>query len=266
MGTTFLARLNSRLSGAVRLLALTVAMACAVPAGASVTPMSIEAMATVAEDVVHGTVEKQRQEVYNSIPMTVSTIRVTERLKGTSTAAEGKAETVDVVTIGGRTSYYGVQSNATVPMDQGQEVVVFLSNPGRRRLNSYGPAAADAQSPMVKYPQVVGGFQGKFDVVRTEANAGQPATARVLRPTPGRRLGSAEALPALDVFKTQVRQVTSGAVPPGPATLRTLPNAAPVAIPEQRPELTALRFFDPPTNAPRVVEAPPPAVPAPSGS
>lgn len=249
-----LTTLRVRLLAAVAPLASTL-LVCAVltvpaPARASVVPMSVEAMATVAEDVVHGTIEKQRQEMVNSVPLTISTVVVTERLKGVSTAADGKAEKLDVVSIGGRTDYYGVVSVGQPTLAQGQEVVLFLSNPGRRRLAA-GQVATNPDSPMVKYPQVVGGFQGKFDIVRQSpapATAGPAAATeqvRVMRPTPGRAGVRFESLPTLDSFKTQVRALTSGQVPMAPARLRLTPQSEPVPVPQELAENTALRFFDP---------------------
>lgn len=221
-------------------------------ASAQAVPMSVEVISAISEDVIHGTVEKQRQEMINSVPLTISSIRVAERLKGTSTAADGKPESVDVVSVGGTTDYYGVKSSATVSLKPGEEVVLFLSNPGRRRLNTTGPTTVNPESPMVKYPQVVGSFQGKFSVVRTQATqqvGGQTTTHEVVsvtRPTPGRRQGSVETLPTLDVFKQQVRTLVSGNVPTQTTTLRLSPGADPLVVASPDPAMTALRYFDPP--------------------
>lgn len=244
-------RLRTGLRPLMAALALLAMALAPVGARAAVVPMTIEVMSAMAEDVVHGTVEKQRTEMVNSVPMTVSTIKVVDRLKGTSTAANGKDEKVDVVTLGGRTDYYGVQSSGQPEITAGEEVVLFLSNPGRRRLQAAGPEAANPESPMVKYPQVVGGFQGKFLVkrelktVRQSSGTVTTEEVRVWRQTPGRRPGSFETLPELGAFKTQVRLLTSGAVPTRTSIIRLSGSQQPLAVPERRADLTALRQFDP---------------------
>jgi hypothetical protein len=113
------------------------------------------------------------------------------------------------------------------------------------------------ESPLVSSPQVIGGFQGHFRVVRPAtpeqlaADKDLPVSARPMRApgevaiihrdNPGRPV-SLGAAPTLDEFKAQVRDTAS---PQRARTVREIPLVGRFAVAPERQDSKALRAFDP---------------------
>jgi hypothetical protein len=231
--------------------------ALAVPATASVVvPLSVEQLAAVAEDVVHAKVDKSESGIYKGKIFTRHQLKVEDSLKG-ATKSGGKLE---VVTMGGSFGRLSSIAPGMPTLKEGEEVVLFLSNPAK----SYAAKAAgvlpalDTQSPFIQSPQIVGGFQGKFDVIRREVSDAEGnkslASPIVFRATPG-RIHQPDQLPDLETFKSQLRAVTK-TTDKAMMTTQNIATVGPVDVVNRSDKSGALRLFDPIVGSGTVREAP----------
>ncbi|MBX3728603.1 MAG: hypothetical protein KF858_05410 [Candidatus Sumerlaeia bacterium] len=231
--------------------------AMTVPAAASVVvPLSVEQLAAVAEDVVHAKVDKSESGIYKGKIFTRHQLRVEDSLKG-ATKSGGKLE---VVTMGGSFGRLSSIAPGMPTLAEGEEVVLFLSNPAK----SYAAKASgvlpalDTESPFIQSPQIVGGFQGKFEVKRREVSDAEGnkslAPPIVFRATPG-RVHQPDQLPDLETFKAQLRSVTK-TTDKALITTQNIATVGPVEVVRQSDKAGALRLFDPIVGTGTVREAP----------
>lgn len=222
----------------------------AVSAPASlVAPMSVEDLAGVSEDIVQVRVEASQSEVHNGLIVTRHQARVVDSIKGRHQAGDP----LELVTLGGSIGPVSSKAPGLPTLDEGEESILFLSRPFERlsRTNPAAAAGKNAESPLHQSPQIVGGFQGKFSVVRTgpynaEATRRGALTIsrdKVFRATPGRTMNPVSA-PGLDDFKAELRSVVAGKATRDMRT-RRIPGVGEVNVPAPREDARALRAFDP---------------------
>lgn len=244
-----------RVSAAPFLMALLCCLAIAPGAlrAQGLIPLSIEEMAAIADDVVHGTVTETASEWHSGKLFTRVQIEVHESFKG----EVDSGETLEVATLGGKFgSLRSVVPNSAT-LQESEEVILFVSKPGERRRRSGQPVNAD--SPLIQLPQVIGGFQGKFRVVREaeqsgteEEGARRSETARVMRETSSQR-----GAPTLEEFSSQLRGLFND--PDRRRSVRSVPTVGAVEVAEPKADTKALRHFDP-IKAPQPASLPPNAV------
>ncbi|MBI5153838.1 hypothetical protein HZA57_01250 [Candidatus Poribacteria bacterium] len=238
-------RAADRLAGGLVVFVALVALMLPGTAPASlVVPLSIEEMTAISETIVRAEVETAAAEVYHGKILTRSTLRVTESFKG----PHAKGSEFDVVTLGGTLGKLGSVSPGMPVLKKGDDAVLFLNKPAAER-DGWRAGEMNADSPLAKSPQIVGGFQGKFDIVEHEVpappNTGQHtvATSRVSRPTPGKAMPIA-ATPAYETFASQLRKLTSPERAQA-TTTHEISTVGKIEVPVEQSEARALRFFDP---------------------
>lgn len=238
------------------LLASLAILACAAAASASlVAPMTVEEMAAIAEDIVHVRVAQSESVLHNGLIITVHDLEVIETLKGRTRGGDH----MEVATPGGTIGALSAIAPGTPQLREGREAVLFLSRPAdrlRARLGS--EARLDEESPLVRSPRVVGGFQGAFHVIdagtpeQRREEARMPASLRPMRPpttapivmregNPGRAITALEA-PTLHDFKAAIRGLEGQA---GMRTVRDIPLVGRVPMTMESPAAAPLRAFDP---------------------
>ncbi len=179
----------------MRRILMGLALLLAAPAGATIVKaLSVKEMSTVADVIVVGEVVDQRTfwndektRIY-----TVTRVRVSEALKGTSEGAE-----IEIRQIGGTLDGLTQSIVGNAKLAKGEEVLVFLDR--------------DDQKPL---HYVIGMAQGKFSIDRSSG------VARVVRSMEGLALAKTDAkkivelapatearveAPTLDAFTAQIR-------------------------------------------------------------
>lgn len=210
-------------------------------------PLTVEEMSAIADDIVHATVETSETDLYKGKIFTRHTLRVEESLKGTAE----KGGTMQTVTLGGRMGKIASVSPGLAQLQEGEEVILFVSKPAEKlKRRSEAPVEYDMESPFIQNSQIIGGFQGKFSVVRQQVEHEAPGgrrmtseTVRVFRAAPGRHVKPTEC-PTLKQFKDQVRMVASDQVPVRRSE-REIATVGKVAVSPENDAHQALRFFDP---------------------
>ena len=249
-------RLHFRLQAwALCALAAMLALLTASPARASlVAPMTVEEITAVSDEVVHGRVLESTSRFYKGMIVSEHDVEVVESLKGDRPAGA----TMRLATPGGNVGPIGAVAPGAPTFRPGDEVVLFLAKPDTNtRARGADLSYLDMESPLIQSPQVIGGFQGHFRVVRpatpeqVAADKELPASARPMRApgdvaiihrdNPGRPVTLAAA-PTLDEFKAQVRDAAS---PQRARTMREIPLVGRFAVAPERRESKALRAFDP---------------------
>ncbi len=234
--------ITSTLCGAFALLLVMVAGS---PANASVLPLTVEELSAVADDIVHGTVVESESDFYSGKLLTRHEILVQDTAKG----ALAKNATMTLYTLGGD---YGPLSAVAPGMPQlkkDEEVILFLETPDLSALKAKG-VEIDEKSPMNNTPLVVGGFQGKFSVLKGiekhEGVAGKTLEIErevVFRAAPGRPATLA-GMPTVDEFMTSLRTLNSKSLPVKTVTRDIgAKRDVQVAVPDKGN--AALRAFDP---------------------
>lgn len=218
-------------------------------AGATVIPLDIEEMVAVAEDVVTVRVEETRAEPLNGMIVTRAKVRVIESFKGTLAGEQ------ELVSLGGTYKQLTMAVPEVPQLAQGEEAILFLSNPGLKKLAKSGKSTTTA-SPLALSPQVVGGWQGKFTIRREEGSskakavggAPVPEDAKVTRISAAREgtvMGAdapsyAEMRAALQSLVTQQKEMVTQKQ--APKVLQGFEGA--FFVPE-RSDSAVLRKFDP---------------------
>ncbi|MDK2972805.1 MAG: hypothetical protein PWP23_2560 [Candidatus Sumerlaeota bacterium] len=234
---------------ATRIVLAALLLVAAGTARASVAvPLTVEQMAAVAQDVVHATVEESQVGVYDGKIYTRHRLAIHESLKG----ANKSGGSMEIVAIGGDLGKLSAVAPGMATLDEGEEVILFMSNPAKRRAQkaaSKALPALDPNSPFNQSPQIIGGFQGKFEVVRrsVEKTEGDKTVteekAVVFRANPGKRAG-ADGYPDLDAFKAQVREVVQ-TTDKAKIDKQAIATVGVVDVVAKSDKATALRFFDP---------------------
>lgn len=177
----------ARIAGAALLVALLGRHGGAASSG----PLSVEDMTDLASDIVVGRVVRSEARWQGRLIVTVSTIRVSEAIKGR------RRTDVEVTALGGTAVHPTIGAPVTLTVSEqaafgaGEEVLLFLA-----------PAPRGAR-------QVVGGSQGKL-VVREDAGTGTrrlpvgPKRLRVVREPGARTTLAAETVP-LDAMRARIR-------------------------------------------------------------
>ncbi|MEQ8818873.1 MAG: hypothetical protein RLY93_01415 [Sumerlaeia bacterium] len=237
--------MNIRKSSLFSLLALlALAFASAPARAASVVPMAVEELAAVAEDIVHATVENAEAEMLGGLIVTHFDFKVVESYKG----AIKSGSTLEMTLPGGRMGQLASFSTATPRFTVGEEVILFTSNPQARALKAGKSLEVDEDSPLVKSPKLVGGWQGKFTVVRQDvetpiAGTDKTMTRPVALVTRGGDKASTDKSPSLDRFAMELSKVltTKGA----DKVTRHIPTVGEVQVSKMQDDAVALRAFDP---------------------
>lgn len=154
-------------------------------ASAQVVPMTLEEMYAISDTVAAVRVEETRTEPYEGLIITKARVRSVEVLKGRL-----GAET-ELALLGGDYKQLSMRVPSLPMLDKGEEVLLFLSNPSEK-LPRAARQKLDASSPLIASPQIVGGWQGKLSIVRSEAekemqitgSAPIPESAKVTRRGP----------------------------------------------------------------------------------
>lgn len=234
-----------------RLLLLLMAVLLVAPGAlraSAVVPLTIEELNAVASDVVHGVVEYSETDFYNGKIFTLHTVRVEESFKG----GRKSGADVPVVTLGGRMGRIGSVSPGMPTLEEGEEVILFLSRPAEsERVRRGGPEGQEynMESPFIANHQIIGGFQGKFKVVRHQVvheAHGQRffiESPRVHRASPG-VAASIERAPSLPMFSNQLRSLNQGERARNTRS-RDIPMIGRHEVVERDHAATALRHFDP---------------------
>lgn len=169
-------------------------------AAASVTPLTLEEIVAISDEVHTVKVESTETFFYKGKIFTKAHLEVLESFKGDLT---GKTE---VSYPGGEYRMLGMHAETGMEaVRPGDHAVLFMSYPVRR-MPAEARAQFDAASPMVSAPQLVGGFQGRFElkVFPNLVPADSPAPRETLLQT------------------ATVRRRTSGAARRADGTLETL--------------------------------------------
>lgn len=244
-----------------RLFLLLVAAIMLAPAGlraSAVVPLTIEELNAIAGDVVHGVVEYSETDFFNGKIFTLHTVRVEESFKG----SRKSGTEVPVVTMGGTMGRIGSVSPGMPTLEAGEEVILFLSTPAEsERVRRGGPEGQEynMDSPFIANPQIIGGFQGKFKVVRRQVaheSHGQrffTESPRVFRASPGVSANVDDA-PSLPMFANQLRSINEGERSRNTRS-REIPLVGRREVVERDAAASALRHFDPISRRPRAPQS-----------
>ncbi len=221
---------------------------------ASVTPLTLEELVAISDEVHTFKVESTESYLYQGKIFTKARLEVLESFKGDLTG------TTEVSYPGGEYRMLGMHAETGLEaIRPGDHAVLFMSYP-LRRLPAEARAQFDPTSPMAASPQLVGGFQGRFalKVFPNLVPADSPApreslllTGLVSRKSPGaakRADGSLESQP-YPAFADAIRKLVAEE-----RSLRAGGRAAPAKIagirgeffvPQRRADNTVSRAFDP---------------------
>ena len=231
--------------------ALLVLLAPRAGEASAVVPLTIEEMVAVADEVVHIKVNDSEAEWYNGKIITRNTCSIEDVLvsKKTKRSVGGSME---VVIPGGKKGKLAAVVPGMPTLKSGEEAILFMDYPLERLKDRAKRSGAtvqiDEESPLVNSPRIIGGFQGKFKVIREsdevmingERSVVEDAT--VHRAVPGRHSRAGKG-PSLDAFKQQIRNAVSGKASKN-TSLRSIPSVGVVPVPELAEESAALRFFE----------------------
>ncbi len=179
-------------------------------ASASVVPLSVEQMTAVADDVVTVRVTGKKSEVWERLLVTRVDFNVLEAHKG---QMSGKGQ---LYQLGGQVGRFVMDVPGQPIFREGQEAVLFLSKPVSR-LPAAQRDSYNSESPLVKNPQLIGGFQGRlmlFDpaapiddegVSQRTASEPVPGNLRVSRLVHDRVAPSLSAAPTYEDFRIALR-------------------------------------------------------------
>ncbi len=135
-------------------------------ARAAVIPLSFEQLMAVSDEVVTVRVAEDKSEIASMGRITTSsTMYVVDNFKGKM--APGKKMTMTY--LGGRVGNMVMEVPGIPRLKEGEEAVLFLARP----LNQMPKALKDnynTESPLVGGLQVVGGFQGKINILNETAD------------------------------------------------------------------------------------------------
>ncbi len=242
--TSSLSYFSRRLLGTLGMVAFFLLGTPALSRAASVVPLTVEEMSAVADDIVYGVVETSQSELVDGKIITRHSLKVRDSLKGTHKSDQD----LEVMTLGGRVGPIASISPGMPELEKDEEVVLFLSTPAKRHAKEKG-VAIDTSSPLTNLPQIVGGFQGKFNVVRLDVEHDADVkkftteSVRVVRSTPGKSLKVGDA-PSLNQFLGSVRNLNNSARPMRKDT-KNIPTIGKVQVPAYDESAQALRYFDP---------------------
>lgn len=243
--------LKERLSRALGALVIGGALTLAAPAVAPasiVVPMTIEELGAVSHDVVRVKVQARASEWHNGLIITRHTLLVEDTYKG----QQPTGETIELVLPGGEIGKIGQMSPGLPTLNEGEEAILFLSEPPASSMRG-GNEHLNLESPLVQSPQIVGGYQGKFQIVREviETPVGNTTVTqervRVRRDNPGRAISNANA-PLLEEFGRDLRNVVDSGRQISPVEEREIVTVGKVSVPRENPQHRALRLFDPPAR------------------
>ena len=223
-------------------------------ADASVTPLSLEELVAVSDEIHTFKVESTESYLYEGKIFTKARLEVLDSFKGDLTG------TTEVSYPGGEYRMLGMHAETGMEaVRPGDHAVLFLSYP-LRRLPAEARAQFDASSPMAQSPQLVGGFQGRFalKVFPNLVPAGSPAPKETLlqagvvsRKSPGaakRADGSLEAQP-YPAFAEAIRKLVSeerGLRAGGRAAAKKIGGIrGEFYVPQRRADNKVARAFDP---------------------
>lgn len=223
-------------------------------ASASVTPLGIEELVAVADEIHTVRVESQECFVYEGKIMTRARVEVLETFKGTMTGH------TDITYLGGRYRMIGMHADTGMEGTKvGDEAVLFMSYP-IRRMPAEARARFDASSPLISSPQLVGGFQGRFaltvfpETVPADSPVPQESLLQtaVIKPR-GASATRADGRPAPNVSYTDFAAAIHKLVQEqqelqkgGRATARKIGGVAgEFHVPTRRADNAVLRAFDP---------------------
>ncbi|MCB2153664.1 hypothetical protein KQI84_02160 [bacterium] len=235
-----------RLAGAFLCVAM-LALAVLVPGRASAAltvPLTVEEMAAVSDQVVHAKVADSQTEWYHGKLITRHRLTVIESLKGDKSANQE----MELVTLGGKGELISSISPGMPTLEPKEEVVLFLSDPPTEKEARAINPNINMESPLVQSPQIIGGLQGKFNVVRTtktEMVAEKEMTwedVRIVRH--GVRTGSKDQPPTLERFRSQLTTVLTNAKTLKRST-RSIPTVGTFEAVKEQKAFDALRAFDP---------------------
>jgi hypothetical protein len=211
-----------------------------------VVPLSVEDMTALADEIVHAEVATASTEWYNGKMITRYSLAVHDSFKGDK--ASGQA--LELVLPGGEMGKLGAMSPGMPTLDENEEVVLFLQNTlEQARSRGVDLSHVNLDSPLVRSPQIVGGFQGKFTVVRREVEETVGAQrfvredVRVTRDTPGRAL-TLQTAPTLQAFGAHLERLNDD-TKPVKRSVRRIATVGNVSVPVKDPQAGALRVFDP---------------------
>jgi len=211
----------------------------AMSTASSVVPLTIEEMAAVSQDVVHVRVVSSRPEFYKGILLTRHRVEVLDSMKG----GHREGGEMELAILGGTAGPLTSASPGMPTLAEGEETILFLNDP-LRRLPREVAEQKDKNSPLIQSPQIVGGFQGKFEVLRPqrpEVGKRSPVEPVVVRKGPS--LNQRLRPPTLDEFKDQVRSIAGAAKEA--RIQREIPAIGAFEIVEEDEAASALRYFDP---------------------
>lgn len=228
-------------------LAIAVLVICGNARASLVSPLTVEEMSAVSDDIVLATVTSSESEIHGGKIITRHELAVKDVAKGSAP----KSGTMTLYTLGGKIGPVGSMAPGMATLEKNEEVVLFLENP-RQAVSKAKAAGArvDETSPLNTSPMIVGGFQGKFNVVSTKENHDVPGgksleieKERVFRGTPGRTVDKG-SMPTVDEFMSALKTLNSKSLPIRKTT-RTVASRQDVEVPAADPNAKALRAFDP---------------------
>ncbi len=233
------------MNGIVRVTALSFFILMVHAASAAVLPLTVEEMSAVSDDIVHGTVMESESDIYGGKIITRHELAIHDSAKGTA----GKGATMTLYTLGGKIGPLAATAPGMPTLEKDEEVVLFLETPNLSKLKAKG-AKIDEKSPMNNTPLIVGGFQGKFSVVKGiekhDAPGGKALEVEremIFRQTPGRP-ASLNGMPTVDEFMSSLKTLNNKSLPVK-TVIRDIGAKQSVEVPVPDKKNTALRAFDP---------------------
>ncbi|MEO8377131.1 MAG: hypothetical protein ABI579_05610 [Candidatus Sumerlaeota bacterium] len=175
-------------------------LAAAVCARAAMVPLSMEELVAVADQIVEVQVTESTSHPYQHMIVTTTKMQVIDRLKGDMKGEQS------ITYMGGKVGTL-VMDAANVPqLHLNDHAILFLSKP-YERLPKEMKSRYNAQSPLLNSYSIVGGIQGKFDIV----DGDDKGTARVARgAVPGSVDGIDKAKTAeAATLKTSIRSLVT---------------------------------------------------------
>lgn len=209
-----------------------------------VVPLTVEQMAALSDDIVHVQVKATESDIYNGKIITRSDMRVVESLMGKRDAGDE----IEMVTLGGEYGKLATITPGLPSFEEGDELILFLGPPATRNARR-SSTRLNPDSPLNQSHQVIGGYQGRFTIVREKVitQVGDRRLAReeakVVRSRDRSPVSTANA-PTLEAFRAEVVDVVTRQS--ARRSMEKIPGVTGMfSVAAEEPGALAIRRFDP---------------------
>jgi len=213
---------------------------------AQVVPMTVEDLYASSDKVLRGTVVEQRTSAYKNKIYTVNTVQVTEDFKGDAS----KSGAVEIVSMGGEIGPVGTVALNLATLDEGEDVVIFVNDPVAQKKDSAFAKTGieiDPDSPFHTRHMIIGGYQGKFELVDSEKVSMDKKVGKgvkvVKRETTGKSLYGSN--PEAEDFLDGLRELKNRFSNKSDLKSKTIHAVGEVETISRQKDMSVIRYFDP---------------------